>query len=34
LAFLCDTKSPFSNSLIVPTGGNTGQLRAAEVPIS
>jgi C-terminal, D2-small domain, of ClpB protein len=34
LAFLCDTKSRFSNSLIVPTGGNTGQLRAAQVPIS
>jgi len=34
LAFLCDTKSRFSNSLIVPTCGNTGQLRAAEVPIS
>jgi ATP-dependent Clp protease ATP-binding subunit ClpB len=34
LAFLCDTKSRFSNSLIVPTGGNTSQLRAAEAPIS
>jgi ATP-dependent Clp protease ATP-binding subunit ClpB len=34
LAFLCDTKSRFSNSLIVPTDRNTGQLRAVEVPIS
>jgi ATP-dependent Clp protease ATP-binding subunit ClpB len=34
LPFFCDTKSRFSNSLIVPTGANTGQLRAAEVPIS
>jgi hypothetical protein len=34
VTFLCDTKSRFSNSPIVPPGGNTGQLRAAKVPIS